>query len=474
MFRRLVLGWIAFEIAVLAGGYFVLFYTSVPTQAYAWALGRMGAVVTDATGSLNDGVTIGKIVWSDPKQPGFSATIEGLRFQYSKVDELFKHRRIAIDHYTIDRMNIRLPENFAQQRISESIVKKADPSAPSPGASASAAENAKPDEFQKLSAILVGGERPLIRELHVGEIRVSNTKIEYVKSNSFGAPTDESIELSEVLYRDMRLGPGFSLAELVVASPKFEVRAKGLAFQKDTAAIERVEGKLRTAWDPDHLPKDLEFAIKFQGSPKDLAGFQASLEAVGGKIRARFGPQMKTSLAVTDLTIRELYTQPLPITKLEFEILETPFMRLMMGAAEIRGGFEIGGHPFRFGSVGERAQDEGVALRAVGIADGRRFTVDINPRASSRSHPPTAPLTLRSNFSQSAQDNLAVLLHKAMYADLDDVRRMEIDTELKYFNRGADAAPKRVVRAKAVPKKQSPRVVQKPSAAKRAPASSKR
>ncbi len=449
MFRRILLLYIGLNLLVLVGGFGVLFFTPFPMSVYVSLLEGTGAKVTDARGTLYTGVSIGKIEWSDPAK-GISSTVEGIQFRYSRVFEIFKTRRIEIDHYTIDKVALKLPAADPKAMAYEAMGGGAKPAADS-GAKKPIAKTPTEEMLEKVMQYAFTGEDPLLRGVGIGDLRISNTRVEL---------GTENFEFQQVQYKNLAVGPGFSLGELFVSTGKYEFRARGFTFDRKIAKLDGIDGRLKVGYDPDRLKQDLDFSLKTEGSFKEIGKMTGSLQALGGKVRVRIGAGGMASFSISDLTVRELYSEPLPITHLNLEVNEAPFMAILAGQVDVRGGFVLGSTPFRFATVDERARSNGTLLRGTAMIGKHLFTLDFGQKsrtsvfaaAMSVGAKPAAeeklpPLSLRSTFSESSQDNLAFLLHGAMYADLDEIKRLQVDTELKHFDRRIPAAAKRVVQA---------------------------
>jgi hypothetical protein len=419
-------------LSIVGGGY-VLFFTSIPFEIGYANFAPKGTQATGISGSLFKGITIEQLVWK-AADGSFETEQHGLRFQYTNPIEVVTDRRLVLEHFTVDRVVTKIQSlaavtGFATASPSAHptlITPAATPIDDSPrGKALRALEMA----FRKAFV----GPDAFIHVLGIHELRISNYSVEYPKTDGSGT---NSYEIKEFRIGDFLYEPNskkLSLGEIYFSDEKQEFGLKGLSIYDTGARIASIDGKMKVAFDPDRIRQDIDYHLKFEGSLKDYQNLKVSLNAIGGKVRVTVGPQMALQIFFAGVTVREIYNLALPITNLNLELSSPNFMGALSGVVTAKGDFKIGETPFQF---------TGVGLNANATVGRHTFTLAADPSRFAREVAPgeKRPFFLHSTYSKSAQENLSQLYFQSRYAQLDDVRRMQIDTDLTYFDRSVPAS----------------------------------
>jgi hypothetical protein len=390
--------------------------------------------VSGISGCLYSGITVDRFEWK--AADGSIETVqEGLRFQYSTVVDLVMRRRIVVENFTIDRATTKIlrlaPPGFgapSQPTLSNTT--------PSTGAPAVDDQSIPARVLRAVAAaatkVFIGPD-PLVQLMGIHELRISDYSLEYPKMDGSGIETVKMNQLRLVDFLYENATKKVSLAEFFFADDKREFGLKGLSIYDTGARLENVHGRLKVAYDPDRIRQDIDFNLKIDGSLRDFQNVKFSLTAVGGKVRVTIGPQMAFQASFVDVTVREVYQLALPITHLNLELSSPNAMGVFAGMVSARGDFKIGETAFRFSEK---------ALVANATVGPHVFTVQLDPTRFSKEAVAAQrlPLFLRSSYSDSSQDNLSQLYFQRRYADLDEVRRLQIDTDLTYFDRAVPAS----------------------------------
>lgn len=419
--------YLVFSCAVIG----VFFFTALPFQLLGTSVSRLDLKIVGVSGSLFQGLHISELSYGSP-EGNVLAVFKGVTFQYSHPLDLFLSRKMVFDRFTAEGADI-------------TITRVALPSI-------AASPTPQTERINQVIKRIATGDDPLIQEFTIQELRFSNVKLTQhlldgtpVIGDVFDPSNMQKFEWQEVTLRDLSVSSEPRIGELQVSARGYDLRAKGLDLSRKNFRITELSGKVKKEFNPDHLVEDLDFHLDLVGSPASSKERVVSISALNGKIKGKVGPNSRAAITVQDLTIRDLYKEPIPLTHMNLEI-RVPETIGIAPRAEVTGTFQIGEALFRLGSMEAKDLSSGVLAHATAMIGKQLYSVEFMAVGKDGMK---VPLRLRSGFTESAQDNLAFLYFSSPYADLDEIRRLQIDTDLKYFDRSVGAAPKRVKRSPA-------------------------
>ncbi len=415
----------------------LLFFTTIPFEFLAKVVSHAEVFVVGISGSLYNGLKISEVTFGNVDSPVYGK-YTGIEFQYKRLADLLFSRKLIIDKMAMNGIDI---------TVTGKVLGSSPPpaAAPVPVATPTAGEaKALADSkaaLEKATEIFKRAflnDDPWIREFRIGEIRFSNFKVTQTITQSIPSlggvdPTRfEKFEFKEVSYKDFVFANGIKFGEMNFISERQEYHAKGFAWKKGSyPRIEEVSATMRKAFDPDYISNDLDLKLEIAGTPQAVKDVEMKLSALGGKIGGKFGPNSRVDIDVHDLTVRDFYRVPLPITHLNLEI-RSPQAIGTSPMLELAGSFQIGTTRFNLSPLAPIDRSVGMLARASAMVGRLLYTIEFLPAVHGGM---TTPIRLRSTRSESAQDNLAALYFSGNYADLDALKRLQIDTDLKYFDR---------------------------------------